>query len=99
MNPPENTAQRLIASDQVSVRVVVVAEGQDPTPHLLEAGIVDPVVVPFAWADTQASAGVMGDGSTTSVSATLEFDEADQSASRQDTGTATPFQAEDSPGT
>lgn len=75
MGQAEDTAQRLIEAERVSVRVVVVADGEDPTPHLLKAGIVDPVIVPFAWADDERSAGMMGDGRTSGVTATLEFDD------------------------
>ncbi len=75
MNGIEDPARRLIESEQVSVRAVVVPDGEDPTPYLLKAGIVDPVAIPFTWGDDQMAARSMGNGWTDAVPATLVFDD------------------------
>ena len=36
------------SSNLISIDAVVVPDGEDPTPHLIEAGIIDPVWLPFS---------------------------------------------------
>jgi hypothetical protein len=69
----EEAAQRLIQSERVSLRAVVVPEGQDVTPYLREAGIADPVSLPFAPIGNGASAAGMTAIWTSDVTAELDF--------------------------
>ncbi len=69
-----NPLDRIPGFDRVSVRAVVVMEGEDPGPLLAAAGIVDPVAVPVVFGE-DAPDRRFGDGLTPNVSAVVEFDE------------------------
>jgi hypothetical protein len=69
-----NPLDRIPGFDRVSVRAVVVMEGEDPGPLLAAAGIVDPVAVPVVFG-ADAPDRRFGDGLTPNVSAVVEFDE------------------------
>jgi hypothetical protein len=69
-------ADRLAKANRVSIRAVLVPRGQDATKALAENGILEPVAVPFLFADAAfASASHLGDGRTPNLIATLEPDE------------------------
>ncbi len=63
------------ALGRVSVRAVLVRDGEDPGPALAEAGIFEPVAIPVALADGAAmSGGILGDGITPNLVGVLESD-------------------------
>jgi hypothetical protein len=62
-------------ADRVSIRAVLATSGQDVAKALAENGIFDPVEIPFMYADESfAGGGMIGDGCTPNVTATLELD-------------------------
>ena len=75
----DNPLDRIPSFDRVSVRAVVVMEGEDPGPLLAAAGIVDPVAVPVVFGETAPDRS-FGDGLTPNVSAVVEFDQAREDA-------------------
>jgi len=70
----DNPLDRIPSFDRVSVRAVVVMEGEDPGPLLAAAGIIDPVAVPAVFGDNAPDRN-FGDGFTPNLSAVVEFDE------------------------
>jgi hypothetical protein len=70
----DNPLDRIPSFDRVSIRAVVVMEGEDPGPLLAAAGIVDPVAVPVVFGE-DAPDRSFGDGFTPNVSAVVEFDQ------------------------
>lgn len=67
--------------NRVSIRAVLVADGQDPHDALVEAGIHDPVAVRVVLADDHdLSGGLLGDTLTPNLMAVLEPDEPDDFA-------------------
>jgi hypothetical protein len=72
----DNPLDRIPSFDRVSVRAVVVMEGEDPGPLLAAAGIVDPVAVPVVFGEGAPDRS-FGDGFTPNVSAVVEFDQED----------------------
>ncbi len=70
----DNPLDRIPSFDRVSVRAVVVMEGEDPGPLLAAAGIIDPVAVPAVFGDSAPDRG-FGDGFTPNLSAVVEFDD------------------------
>ncbi len=76
MRMNDDTADRQAKADRVSIRAVLVPDGEDATKALVESGILEPVTIPFICADESfASGGMMGDGRTPNVVATLELDQ------------------------
>ena len=51
-NPGDNPLDRIPAFNRVSIRAVLVNEGEDPGPALAEAGIVNPIAIPMVLGDT-----------------------------------------------
>jgi hypothetical protein len=78
----EAIARLQIASELVSVNAVFVPDGDDPAPHLLEAGIVDPVAVPFSLGESDAATAFFGD----SLPAVFEPRTSGQPLLQQDAG-------------
>jgi hypothetical protein len=77
----DDAADRLTKANRVSIRAVLVPHGKDPTKALVDAGILDPVAIPFTYADDSFGSGrAMSDGRTPNVTATLELDKAGSSA-------------------
>jgi hypothetical protein len=70
----DNPLDRIPSFDRVSVRAVVVMEGEDPGPMLAAAGIVDAVAVPVVFGESAPDRG-FGDGFTPNISAVMEFDQ------------------------
>ena len=59
--------------DRVSIRAVLVREGEDPSAALAAAGIFDPIAIPvIIGEDPQLSGGILGDGITPNLIAVLE---------------------------
>ena len=75
----DNPLDRIPDFDRVSVRAVVVMEGEDPGPLLAAAGIVDPVAVPVVFGEGAPDRN-FGDGFTPNVSAVIEFDQGREDA-------------------
>ena len=72
---------RVSAINRISIRAVVVADGEDPSAALAEAGIVDAVAVPIMIGDEpDQSGGLFGDGRTPNLIAVLETVQADEDA-------------------
>ena len=66
--------------DMVSLRAVVVSDGQDPGVALAEAGILDPVALAMEFDDDPgASSRLLGDGITPNLTAVLEMDASEPS--------------------
>jgi hypothetical protein len=74
----DNPMDRLSPYDRVSVRAVLVHEGEDPTAALAAAGIVDAIVVPVVMGeDLDLSGGILGNGITPNLTAVLETEHQD----------------------
>lgn len=72
----DDSLQRFAAASRVSLRAVLIEDGQDPGPALAQAGIFDPVAVPVVLGEDAAVAGgIMGNGMTANLSGTLETEE------------------------
>jgi hypothetical protein len=72
----DNPLDRIPAFDRVSIRAVLVHDGEDPNPALEKAGIIDAVALPVMFDDElESSSGLFGDGITDNLTAVLEFDE------------------------
>src|SRR3954453_1970917 len=74
MDDVEQASQRLIQSERIATRAVVVPDGEDPTRYLREAGILEPIALAFAHAGAAGAARSMSDGATPGVQATIVFD-------------------------
>lgn len=95
-----NPLDRIPAFDRVSIRAVLVRDGEDPIPALAAAGIIDPIAIPVVMGDElNLSGGILGDGITPNLIAVLEteqtksfetssYNSPHQAASRQDTARA-----------
>jgi hypothetical protein len=69
----DSPLDQLPAHDRVSIRAVLVREGEDPGPALAAAGIVDPVAVPVVVGEQpDLSGGILGDGVTGNLTGVLE---------------------------
>jgi hypothetical protein len=78
----DNPLDRTAAFNRVSIRAVLVKEGEDPTAALLEAGIVDPIAIRVVLGeDPHLSDGMLGDGRTPNLTAVLETEQVDDSGS------------------
>ena len=76
-----NPLDKIPSFNRVSIRAVLVADGQDPHDALAEAGIHDPVAVRVVLADDpDLSGGVLGDTLTPNLMAVLEPDQPDDFA-------------------
>ncbi len=84
----DNPLDSIPTFDRLSLRAVLVQEGEDPTAALAQAGLIDAVVVPAVLGDLAGlSGGILGDGVTPNVTAVLETgpggEEAFESAASQ----------------
>jgi hypothetical protein len=74
----DNPLDRLSAFNRVSIRAVLVHDGEDPSAALAEAGIFDPVAIPVVLGDeTDLGGGVLGDGITANLTGVLETEQED----------------------
>ncbi len=68
------------AFDRVSIRAVLVTDGQNPQAALAEAGIFDPIALPVVMGDEpDLSGGILGDGITPNLIGVLETEQQDAS--------------------
>jgi Cell Wall Hydrolase len=72
----DNPLDRIPSHDRISLRAVVVRDGEDPGPALAAAGITDPIALPIVFGDAQPDAS-FGDGITPNLTAVLELDRGD----------------------
>jgi hypothetical protein len=69
----DNPMDSLSHFDLVSIRAVLVHDGEDPSDAVSEAGIHDPIEVPVTMGEDMSLAeGGLGDGITPNLSAVLE---------------------------
>jgi hypothetical protein len=69
---------RLPAFNRVSIRGVLVHEGEDPRPALAAAGIVNPIAIPVVLGEElDLSGGILGNGITPNLKAVLETEQHD----------------------
>jgi len=67
------------AANRLSLRAVLVAEGEDATAALAQAGLIDAVKLPAVLGDIVAlSGGILGDGLTPNVTAVLETEQQEE---------------------
>jgi hypothetical protein len=69
----DNPLDRIHSFDRLSIRAVVVEDGEDPGPALAEAGITDPIALPMMSGEQPLDRG-FGDGITPGVTAVLEIE-------------------------
>lgn len=75
----DNPLDKVPAFNRVSIRAVLIPEGQDPGPALAEAGLVNPVALPVVLGDSpDLPNGILGDGFTDNLTAVLETDAQDE---------------------
>jgi hypothetical protein len=72
----DNPLDRIPSHDRISLRAVVVRDGEDPGPALAAAGITDPIALPIVFGGAQPDAS-FGDGITPNLTAVLELDRGD----------------------
>jgi hypothetical protein len=72
----DNPLDRIPSHDRVSVRAVLVRDGEDPGPALTAAGIADPIALPVMFGEGQPDVS-FGDGFTANLTAVLEPDQAE----------------------
>ena len=73
-NPPDPIPH----NDRVSIRAVLVRDGEDPGPALAAAGIHDPIAVPVVVSeDPHAADGILGNAATPNLIAILQVDQPD----------------------
>jgi hypothetical protein len=65
----DNPLDHIPSHDRVSLKAVVVRDGEDPEPALAAAGIYDPVALPVVFGEPDIG---FGDGITPNLSAILE---------------------------
>ncbi len=53
---------RIHPHDRVSIRAVLVHDGEDPGPALAAAGIFDPIAIPVVIGEHPPTSGMLGDG-------------------------------------
>jgi hypothetical protein len=70
----DNPLDRIPSFDRVSIRAVVVSDGEDPSHALAEAGIFDPISLPVVFGENQPDFR-FGDGITPNLTAVLESDQ------------------------
>jgi hypothetical protein len=74
-----NPVDRAPATDQLSLRAVLVNQGEDPAAALAEAGIIDAVAIPVVVGDDpNLHGGILGDGRTPNLVAVLETEPQDR---------------------
>ncbi len=87
----DNPLDSMHGFDRVSIRAVLVRDGEDPSAALLEAGITDPIAIPvLVGDDLDPTGGILGDGITPNLTAVLETEREDDFDSSPDTGPTPP---------
>src|SRR5579871_4982203 len=75
----QGVAQRLLASERLSIKAVLVEAGEDPLPLLREAGITEFLSIPVALDADIGTATALSDGRGASITAAWEPDQAEES--------------------
>ena len=71
---------KIPAHNRVSIRAVLVHEGEDPSAALAEAGFADVVAIPVVLGERpDLSSGILGDGITANLTAVLETEQEEAS--------------------
>jgi hypothetical protein len=71
----DNPLDSIPAFDRVSIRAVLVRQGQDPSAALAQAGIIDAVAIPVMLGDASGPSGQgLGNGITPNLIGVLEPD-------------------------
>jgi hypothetical protein len=92
----DDLMDRLPAYNRVSIRAVLVSEGQDPSTALAEAGFANPVALSVVVGEAvDLPGGILGDGMTPNLVALLETEQEDgfdtaQPGARSDPGRSVP---------
>jgi hypothetical protein len=72
----DNPLDKLPAHDRVSIRAVLVHEGEDASAALAEAGFADTISVPVVLGEQpDLPGGILGNGITANLTAVLETEE------------------------
>jgi hypothetical protein len=78
----DNPLDRLPILDPISIRAVLVHEGEDPSAALAEAGFAEVIAVPaILGEEADLAGGILGDGMTPNLAAALETAQEDGSDS------------------
>jgi hypothetical protein len=73
---PDNPMDKLPAHNRVSIRAVLVHEGEDPSAALAEAGFADAVAIPVVLGEQPDPSGaILGNGITPNLTAVLETEQ------------------------
>jgi hypothetical protein len=73
---PDNPMDKLPAHNRVSIRAVLVHEGEDPSAALAEAGFANAVAIPVVLGEqSDLSGGILGNGITPNLTAVLETEQ------------------------
>ena len=92
----DNPLDRLPTHNRVSIRAVLVHDGEDPSAALAEAGIVDAVAIPvLVGEEADVSGRFLGNGITPNPTAVLETEQTDAFDSLAYTRSASTRSAED----
>jgi hypothetical protein len=76
----DNPLDSLPSFDRVSIRAVLVEEGEDPAAALAEAGFTEVISIPVVLGEAaDPSGGILGDGITPNLVAVLETEPEDGS--------------------
>jgi hypothetical protein len=74
----DNPLDRMPSFDRVSIRAVLVDEGEDPGAALAEAGFAEVITIPVVLGEAaDPSGGILGDGITPNLAAVLETEQED----------------------
>ncbi|MDQ2765177.1 MAG: hypothetical protein M3Y22_17380 [Pseudomonadota bacterium] len=72
----DNPTDRFLAADLLSLRAVLVHQGEDPSAALAEAGIVDAVsITVVVGEEPDLDGGILGDGRTPNLIGVLETEQ------------------------
>jgi hypothetical protein len=96
----DNPMDKLPAHNRVSIRAVLVHEGEDASAALAEAGFSDAIAIPVMLGDQpDVAGGILGNGITANLTAVLETEEPDASGDPPDSqpASARPAQGDASP--
>jgi hypothetical protein len=91
----DNPLDKLPVHNRVSIRAVLVHEGEDPSAALAEAGFANPIAIPVVLGEhADLSGGILGNGITPNLTAVLETEQDESFDSSPDTPAARPTKAD-----
>lgn len=77
----DDPMDKLPTFNRVSIRAVLVEEGEDPSPALAQVGFAEAVAIPVVLGeDLDLSSGILGDGITPNLTAVMEAEIEDDEA-------------------